>query len=375
MAFPVWIAMFDLPSPGFLLTVVVNLAAGLVIGWMLARGRSTRWPGRSFDTTSAKVCELASALSARVDRQVQRIQELRRDLTRLELANDRQLGAMLRTLEQTIRPLEDELVIAARQLRREAGQRGFPLLQVRQTTADLAGSVDTHHARIELLVDEVLGHVGKEKKRLVEIVRALEHGVRTLDKLLASANQDLTVLAKESPSQHAPESHERARQPTSSSAAPHSADTDDASTIEAGNGSSQPDADADLQKIRALTRHVADQQASVRSDHRTDRRWNLAIPVMAIPLDDSHQPVGEPASMITRDISTGGISLLHTQPIPTQFLLVKLDAPILQSTELIVRILRTRTIGVYTEIAGEFVARFDANQTDSGQRSAVSGQR
>lgn len=38
------------------------------------------------------------------------------------------------------------------------------------------------------------------------------------------------------------------------------------------------------------------------------------------------------------------------------------DTRILQSTDLIVRVLRTRTIGAYTEIAGEFIARIDANR-------------
>lgn len=372
MTLPARIAVLDLASPELLVVVLVNLAVGLVAGWLLARRRIAVWFRRSDQATSRKVQDVVSTLSGRVDRHLRHIQALRRDLTRLELAGDRRAQRILRSLERTIRPLEGELKAAARRLRRNGRARDLPPSEVQRTSTTLADSVQTHRADVEHLRDQVFGHITDEKNRLAEIVRALEQLLRTLDQHLASTNQDLTILVKQSESIDRPDGYGLARPPTDSPAMPDPDETSDPSSADLGDRSQDRPSASDLQQIRALTRQVADKRHQVERENRSHRRWNLAMPVVAVPLDDSHQPIGEPASMITRDISTSGISLLHTQPVPSGFLRVQLDAPILQSTELIVRVVRCRTIGVYTEIAGEFVARIDANERSAGSEPAVS---
>ena len=60
---------------------------------------------------------------------------------------------------------------------------------------------------------------------------------------------------------------------------------------------------------------VAD-EGPVEENRISDRR-PIAIPVKIQPLDANHQPVGEPFSAITRNISMGGVGLIANQTINT----------------------------------------------------------
>lgn len=354
-------AAVDLASPRDLVVILVNLLAGLVAGWWFA-ARGFIHEFADVPTSLNEVRELAGTLSGRVDRHLLRMQVLRRDLTRLELTNGRELSRIVRSLHEAIQRLEGELKGAACRLRRDAQRRRLTLSRFRQTTTLLADSLHARRAVVESLSDEFCSHVTDEESRGVEIVRALQHLVRSLDRFVASARHDFTIVMNQGHLDEIPDANGRARPPTEMLIPSSSADARHSSHAGDGNRSADQASDSDAQRIRTLTEKAAAQQQRAERENRSDRRWNLALPAVAVPLDDLHQPVGEPARMVTRDISTGGISLLHTQPVPARFLRVQLDTPILQSTDLIVHVLRTRTIGAYTEIAGEFVARIDANQ-------------
>src|SRR2546430_17133938 len=50
-------------------------------------------------------------------------------------------------------------------------------------------------------------------------------------------------------------------------------------------------------------------------EHRAVRRLRLAIPLLAVPLDDDLQSAGDSFATVTRDISSRGLALYHSRPL------------------------------------------------------------
>lgn len=90
-------------------------------------------------------------------------------------------------------------------------------------------------------------------------------------------------------------------------------------------------------------------------ERRTHARYVVAIPSVVWPLDKEHRPQGKSLFAVTRDISVGGISLIHSQPATTKFLGVKLTLANEKEIHLLIKVLRCRPLGTYYDIAGEFV--------------------
>lgn len=91
-------------------------------------------------------------------------------------------------------------------------------------------------------------------------------------------------------------------------------------------------------------------------ERRATSRMAIAVPVAGIPVDEYFRPVGPPLVLTTRNISTGGIALIHDQPLVPKFLIVGLPtAPDTENVQLVVEVLRCRSIGPTFEIAGKFV--------------------
>ena len=59
-------------------------------------------------------------------------------------------------------------------------------------------------------------------------------------------------------------------------------------------------------------------------DRRREKRHSIALSVQTTPLDEKLHPVGNPFMTTTRDISNGGISLIHAERIDAPYLSVEL---------------------------------------------------
>jgi hypothetical protein len=75
-------------------------------------------------------------------------------------------------------------------------------------------------------------------------------------------------------------------------------------------------------------------------ERRADTRYVVAIPSIVQPLDEAYQLQDNRFFAATRDISMGGIALIHTQPLTAEFAGVKLTLPDGTSIELLVEVLR-----------------------------------
>jgi hypothetical protein len=92
-------------------------------------------------------------------------------------------------------------------------------------------------------------------------------------------------------------------------------------------------------------------------ERRAIRRHRLAMPVVAVPLDDDLQPVGDTFAAVTRDISARGLALYHSRPVESPYLAVELADHEGQKLEAAVELLRCDPVDSFYEIAGTFVTK------------------
>jgi hypothetical protein len=76
---------------------------------------------------------------------------------------------------------------------------------------------------------------------------------------------------------------------------------------------------------------------------------------VAVPLDETLQPIGDPFLALTRSVSLARVSLVHTEPIHASFLRVSLEVVNLGAT-MVAKVRRHRQLKQYFEVSCEFVA-------------------
>jgi hypothetical protein len=89
-------------------------------------------------------------------------------------------------------------------------------------------------------------------------------------------------------------------------------------------------------------------------ERRREKRRPVVLDVIAVPLDEEHHPCGEPFLALSRNISRGGIALLHTEKVTAPFLLLRIETIRHQVIQTVVKVVRTRSFYQFTEISGRF---------------------
>ena len=92
-------------------------------------------------------------------------------------------------------------------------------------------------------------------------------------------------------------------------------------------------------------------------EHRKFRRHCLTLAVAAVPVDEAHRPTDASFIALTRNISQGGISLIHSGPVAAKLLAIELPMPEGESLQVVMRLDRCRRIGDFYELAGPFVTK------------------
>ena len=91
------------------------------------------------------------------------------------------------------------------------------------------------------------------------------------------------------------------------------------------------------------------------SERRAHERFVVAIPSTVQPLDEQHVQLGKPFTAVTRDISIGGIGLLHSQAVIAPFLDVRIADREGKQHRFLVKVLRCQPLGDYFDVGGEFI--------------------
>ena len=92
-------------------------------------------------------------------------------------------------------------------------------------------------------------------------------------------------------------------------------------------------------------------------ERRLERRYALAIPMAVVPLDNAFQRAGDMFVAVSRDISTRSAAMFHTRKVTTRHLAVELTVPCGEKLRVVLEVLRCRPVGMFYQIAGQFVSR------------------
>lgn len=95
------------------------------------------------------------------------------------------------------------------------------------------------------------------------------------------------------------------------------------------------------------------------AEKRTALRQPFTTEVPVFPVNEEYLTIGQPFVALSRDISSKGMSLIHTRAIHAELLAVELDAGSGKRLQLVLRVRRKRVIDRFFQLAGEFVARLN----------------
>ena len=107
-------------------------------------------------------------------------------------------------------------------------------------------------------------------------------------------------------------------------------------------------------ELHVFSKNLAAKDAT---DRRISVRRPFRVPVATIALNDNFQPSGHGFVVLSRNISTNGLSLLADGPINSPLIAVQLPPIKGQPLQMAMRVVRERKLGGFVEIAGTFVTR------------------
>lgn len=112
--------------------------------------------------------------------------------------------------------------------------------------------------------------------------------------------------------------------------------------------------------VKRLTR---DFEKRPGSERRAQPRKAITVPVVVQRLDDEFQPVGETFSALTKDISGGGVGILHSEPVTTGYLQIQFSTSEHEQMVLLSCIRHCTPCGQAYHIGGRFVVDWSAHHT------------
>jgi hypothetical protein len=93
------------------------------------------------------------------------------------------------------------------------------------------------------------------------------------------------------------------------------------------------------------------------AEKRTQKRYPMALPVIAVPLGNDFRVMGAAKQLTTINVSSGGASLLDIEPCKSMFLALDFSLVGLSSAKAVFEVLRVRPTFSAYEVSGRLVAR------------------
>jgi len=119
-----------------------------------------------------------------------------------------------------------------------------------------------------------------------------------------------------------------------------------------------PPPNAELLEFARKTMSMPDE--SGREKRRSDRRPTVMI-VPVQPFDAMLRPIQAQFQAVARNLSGGGICLLHTHTVSATFLAIEFVTAEGEVVQVLVQVLRSRSRSQFQEIGGEFLTKLAAS--------------
>jgi len=111
--------------------------------------------------------------------------------------------------------------------------------------------------------------------------------------------------------------------------------------------------------VAFVERHIRDAQPYDGEERRSERRYLMALPVTAQPVDEQYVAIGAPFAVVTRDISPKGIGLVHSEPIDQTLLALQMSIAA-EEVNLVADVRWCTAFGPFYYFGGEFVKRLQS---------------
>ena len=112
-------------------------------------------------------------------------------------------------------------------------------------------------------------------------------------------------------------------------------------------------------ELLRFVHRVAEETLRDHVEERQFPRYKLTVEVWVQPVNSDFEPLGDPFTAVSRDISTSGIGLMHTRAIRDKYLWLRLATQGGGTMNVVVEVLRCRPIGMFYDIGAKFVAKLD----------------
>jgi CheY-like chemotaxis protein len=101
------------------------------------------------------------------------------------------------------------------------------------------------------------------------------------------------------------------------------------------------------------------EEPGLKGERRKADRVSLLATVVAVPVNARFEPVGEAFKAAARDVSQGGMSMLHTRAVSSEYLALRWQSLASKNSfiKVVMKLCRCRPMGPFYEVAGEFVMR------------------
>jgi len=90
-------------------------------------------------------------------------------------------------------------------------------------------------------------------------------------------------------------------------------------------------------------------------ERREHKRYQMAVPVVAVPLGVDFRVAGEPVRMTTINVSLGGAALVHTRFTEAPYFALDFTIAGVEHVHVLLVVLRVRNFGPVYEVAGRFI--------------------
>ena len=125
--------------------------------------------------------------------------------------------------------------------------------------------------------------------------------------------------------------------------------------------------------VSFVNRLMDDHHPHDKPERRARPREPIAIPVSAQPLDANFRPTGDVFAAVTKDISTGGIGVIHSEQIVARYLQIEIATQDGEEMSLLAQVKHCTPYGPHYHIGARFVVDWSLWRDKKAQNNSSGG--
>lgn len=125
--------------------------------------------------------------------------------------------------------------------------------------------------------------------------------------------------------------------------------------------------------FKFVKRLIEDHRTSFETERRNSSREAISLPILVQPLSASFQSAGPDFHAVTKDISPGGIGILHDEPVEAKYLQIEICARDGETMSLLVHVEHVTPRGQLYHVGARFVVDWSMWRESESRTGFTSG--